>query len=261
MTCMCADIFPSLGQIQPGGEALNFIANCCGHEHIERYIIGAIGRDAYGDRILASIAGKDIHQEYIHREEGPTANNVTYLTEEGDRYYKSDSWTGGVYQAFQISEKDKELMAQAHLIHTGVTCPNFREILDFKKQHDFLLSVDFDITRDFDQWEDYLEFIDFFFISGDDEVLEIASALSLRFSAIFVVTLAEKGSVAFHKGRKYQTCAVPVSEVVDTTGCGDSYQAGFICEYLRSEDILKSMVKGSETASHTLSFVGGFERS
>ena len=85
MTCRCVDVFDSLDQIRPGGEALNFIVNCCGQEHIERYIIGAIGNDIYGDRILASIKDKDIHREYIHRVEGATADNVTYLTEEGDR--------------------------------------------------------------------------------------------------------------------------------------------------------------------------------
>jgi len=258
MTCMCVDVFDALDQIRPGGEALNFIANCCEQDHIERYIIGAIGNDAYGDRILDSIKDKDIHREHIHRVKGITANNVTYLTKEGDRYYKPDSWTGGVYQNFKLSDEDKELMKQAYLIHTGVTCPNFKEILEFKKKNPFMLSVDFDITRDFDSWKEYLPYIDFFFISGDEEVLSKISELSEEFHTVFVATLAEKGSIAFYRGHKYQTCAVPVAEVIDTTGCGDSYQAGFICEYLKHRNILASMIKGSETASKTLSFVGGF---
>ena len=42
------------------------------------------------------------------------------------------------------------------------------------------------------------------------------------------------------------------------TGCGDSYQAGFIASYLADGNIETAMSKGSQTAAQTLSFIGGF---
>ena len=46
------------------------------------------------------------------------------------------------------------------------------------------------------------------------------------------MTLAENGSVTYFKGECYQVSAYGVDYVIDTTGCGDSYHAGFVCSHL-----------------------------
>ena len=52
--------------------------------------------------------------------------------------------------------------------------------------------------------------------------------------------------------------AVKVDTVIDTTGCGDSYHAGFVCSYMLEKDIEKAMNLGSEIAAETLKYYGGF---
>jgi sugar/nucleoside kinase (ribokinase family) len=47
-----------------------------------------------------------------------------------------------------------------------------------------------------------------------------------------VATLGEQGSVAVSRGRVIRTPAISV-EVVDTTGAGDAFRAGFIAGWLR----------------------------
>ena len=47
-------------------------------------------------------------------------------------------------------------------------------------------------------------------------------------------------------------------KVMDTTGCGDSYHAGFVCSHLIDNDIEKAMKAGSEIAAETLLKYGGF---
>ena len=49
-----------------------------------------------------------------------------------------------------------------------------------------------------------------------------------------------------------------VDTVIDTTGCGDSYHAGFVCSYILEKDIEKAMSVGSEIAAETLMHYGGF---
>ena len=85
-----------------------------------------------------------------------------------------------------------------------------------------------------------------------------AKSWSERFDALFNVTLAEKGSVTFHRGQEYRVSAVPVEEVIDTTGCGDSYHAGFVCRCLLDGDITAAMHEGSRVASEILGHMGGF---
>lgn len=73
---------------------------------------------------------------------------------------------------------------------------------------------------------------------------------------MFVATLAEYGSVAYKNGEEYSCKAVKVEKIVDTTGCGDSYQGAFIVDYLINKDVISAMKAGSEAAAVTLSFEG-----
>lgn len=97
LTCMCVDIFDNT--IMPGGESLNFAATISRLTDAKVYIIGAVGNDSYGKTVLDSIKDFNIDKTHIRTENGDTASNRTYLTPDGDRYYKDDSWNGGCSQA------------------------------------------------------------------------------------------------------------------------------------------------------------------
>ena len=72
------------------------------------------------------------------------------------------------------------------------------------------------------------------------------------------MSLADKGSVTYDNGEKYIVPATVVKEIIDTTGCGDSYHAGFVCSHMINGDIYEAMVVGTEFATETLSHYGGF---
>jgi sugar/nucleoside kinase (ribokinase family) len=75
-----------------------------------------------------------------------------------------------------------------------------------------------------------------------------------------VVTLASEGSVVGWRhdaGTRYvHTPAVKPSTMVDQTGCGDSYSAGFICGYVRSGDPREAAILGTVVASTNCEAVG-----
>lgn len=73
---------------------------------------------------------------------------------------------------------------------------------------------------------------------------------------ILIVTDAEKGSYGYTEGKIFYQKAIRPKRIVDTTGAGDGYAAGFISEYLKSEDIQKAMRRGSRCASKILSQIG-----
>ncbi|HHI02363.1 MAG TPA: ribokinase [candidate division Zixibacteria bacterium] len=72
---------------------------------------------------------------------------------------------------------------------------------------------------------------------------------------IVIVTLAELGSVIYD-GKKYINIPPYETRLVDATGAGDTYMAGFTCEYLRTGDLKKSGCFASAVSSLMIEQVG-----
>ena len=143
--------------------------------------------------------------------------------------------------------------SQVLIIFITFDSPNFDDVLELRKSCRFQLAVDFNVLRGFKKIETIVPYIDFFFISGEKSILLQFQKWSEQYDNIFNITLAENGSVTYYMGKEYRVDAVPVNNVIDTTGCGDSYHAGFLCSYLRDCDIINAMNEGSRVASKTLS--------
>lgn len=259
LPCLCVDVFDGTNEIRPGGEALNFAAHASEFNGIDVTLLGVIGNDEFGDVIMKSIVDKKIDTKYVRIDEKhATANNRTYLTPDGDRYYKEDSWNGEILEHFMLNDTEIKVIDESDVVFVHFFSSCFRQIVDLKKRFDFKLAVDFDVYRDFENMKEYAPYIDFFMISGTEELLPIFEEFSESFNGLFNISLGEQGSVTYHKCMKYQIPAKKVDEVIDTTGCGDSYHAGFVCSYLLEGDIEKAMMVGSEIAANVLGQYGGF---
>jgi len=72
------------------------------------------------------------------------------------------------------------------------------------------------------------------------------------------VTLGAQGSLALGGERRLACPAVEVPRVVDTTGAGDTFAAGFLREYCASRDAARSLARGAEEAATSVQRVGAF---
>lgn len=257
LSCVCADWFPEREEIRPGGEALNFAIAASREPHVRSHLVGAIGTDEIARVIVRKLSETAVDTTCLQTIPGPTASNRIYLTDSGDRYFKPDSWTSGVFGAYHPDAEARALLSRMDAVQVTFSCPAARDMLALKPTASFLLSMDFDDARDFDAWEPLLPLLDVFFISGEASILPRLATWSQRYPAVFVATLAEKGSAAFHRGQAYRAEAVPVQQIVDTTGCGDCYQAGFMACYTRRRDIQLALENGSEAAAKNLMRLGG----
>jgi len=73
---------------------------------------------------------------------------------------------------------------------------------------------------------------------------------------LLVVTRSEKGAVALSGGERAEVSAEPVEEVVDTTGAGDLFAAGFLFGHVRGHDLATSLRMGAIAAAEVISHYG-----
>ena len=73
-----------------------------------------------------------------------------------------------------------------------------------------------------------------------------------------IITNGSKGSRVL-ADKEYQIQAVKCDNIVDSTGCGDTYLAAYISKKLTTKSILKSADFASKIASDKLSFFGPFK--
>ena len=73
---------------------------------------------------------------------------------------------------------------------------------------------------------------------------------------LLVVTRSEKGAVAMAGGERFAVPAEPVEQVVDTTGAGDLFAAGFLFGHVRGRAVQDSLTLGAVCAAEVISHYG-----
>jgi sugar/nucleoside kinase (ribokinase family) len=100
--------------------------------------------------------------------------------------------------------------------------------------------------------------------ANEDEALLLASASDLdgalaRLSQLvstLVVTSGAAGALAIERGNRVQINAVPVDKVVDTTGAGDLFAAGFLAARCRARPLERCLEAGAQAAAEVISHFG-----
>lgn len=75
-------------------------------------------------------------------------------------------------------------------------------------------------------------------------------------SGFLIRTLSERGCEYFKDGKNVLVKAVPDVQVVDVTGTGDAFRAGFLHAYVNGDDFKKACAMGNVAASFALEFDG-----
>ena len=222
-------------------------------------MIGAIGKDRFGKLIENQLDKLNINRSRLYQIDEPTASNKIFINEKGDRFFKEDSWNGGAFDKFRLSENDWDSLAASHIVAMPAGDPNLKELLR-RRNESQLIVIDFLDYLGIDFIQEHIDNIDIVFLSGKEEILHELQELSSQKRKLIVSTLGGKGSVALFENKRYYQKAIEVDKIVDTTGCGDAFQAAFSIEWLKTEDIPKSLEAGSVAASKVLSFIGGVEQ-
>jgi sugar/nucleoside kinase (ribokinase family) len=113
----------------------------------------------------------------------------------------------------------------------------------------------------------WFSMMDVLFLNEEESIyltgsVDIERALDylLDFSQVVVIKRGSAGAIA--KVRGFDSISVPAiaKSIVDTTGAGDSFAAGFIASFLQNHDLTAALQAGSELAAGCVAIVGARPR-
>ena len=250
------------GDLFSGGITANFARNARRAFPAEDtvQIVSAVGDDEGAGLVLSSLvdSGIDCH---ISRLSGATPVQTIEIQADGER--KFVHYDEGVLRDFGFDTTQQQVISQSDLL----VAPVYRQITGL---FDDLMSIqtaghtaidfaDFLQHPDFDLLERYIEQIDisFFGLSSDDgATIARIENLASEHNKLFVVTLGAAGSRAYLGDRRIDCAATPVNEVIDTTGAGDAFAAGFLSRYCHGQGVQASLAAGAALAARAIQRIG-----
>ncbi len=252
------DLYQPAGERRAGGITLNFAlaARKCFSENDQIHIVAPLGDDENAALVRERLVGSDIRAEFRVLE-GRTPVQEIKLDANGERHFIG--YHEGVLADFRVDKTLLAALKDAELIAMPAFLQN-RDMFLSIVNADYLAftAVDFaDFAEhpDFDLLDSVLQRIDvgFFGLRAEQsDIIARLQVLAAERDATFVVTLGREGCRAFRGDTTVLHAAPEVATVIDTTGAGDAFAAGFLSRYGRTLDLQLALTRGTQMAAEAL---------
>ena len=225
--------------------------------------IGFIGSDDIGRYVMEQLRGFGVHTDAVQTVELPTGITVA-LTYARDRAFVTYP---GAMTAFDGAAITPELLARYTHLHIGSFFlqtglqPHVARIFELARRQGVSTSLDpgWDPS---DTWMDNphltpaLQFVDDF-LPNEDELLALAIDEGIL-SGTLVVKRGARGASAYpQNGVPIDVPSVKVG-VVDTTGAGDAFNAGYLyARRIRGESLTNALRFAAACGAHAVMQLGG----
>jgi len=247
-----------------GGISLNFAVNAKQLGAAEVALVSCTGTDPAATTVRARVAMAGLSMSDLASLPGRTASQIIHLGADGERIFPPGGYDAGVLERFHLDDAALSKLRGADV----VAFPWFRQIAELVAPlldpHELATTRVIDLLDGADLGPDLagidalLGCSDIAFISGGEELAERLLPRSRRTRSLIVVTHGSAGSSALVRGERLVTAAVPVpqSETIDSTGCGDAFQAAFTLQYMGNGDVRAALEAGARRAALVLRHLG-----
>ena len=234
--------------------------------------IGQIGNDKFGDLFLKDLNNSGVFfqdQDYLPPEK--TSKCIVLVTPDAER---SMITYLGASNKFNINSLDEQFIINSNMIYIEgylFDQPEAKEAIfyccnlakSYNKKIALSLSDLFCVDR---HRIDFLNLIDKYvdiIFANEDEIkslykLDLIPSISNIKSNVDTgaITLGSKGSVVFANKVENYIDPIFVEKIVDTTGAGDLFAAGFLFGFINQYSIEKCGYLGNKAASEVIKYKG-----
>lgn len=234
---------------------------------IPTYMIGAVGRDLFGDELMKRLSRYQVDTTYVSQVESPTGMGLVNALEDG-KVVATISTGANFSVTTEMIDQAKELIAQSKMVILQLELPV--EIVVYaaklaKKNHNYVI---LNAAPAKPLPEEIWQYIDCLVVNEPEasfysgvEIVDRETAIKHnrqllnRVRDLLIVTLGESGSIVFQGEHAYQIEPYQVT-AIETTGAGDSYIGAFAVRKLLGDSPEKAAQYASFVSSMTVKGVG-----
>ena len=231
--------------------------------------IGKVNDDELGQKYEQGLKKENVKYFYTKKKENlPTGTCLILITPDSERTMCTFLGTAGKINKADIDVKaikDSEItFLEGYLWDEGEPKEAFNEAIKYSNKTAMSLSDKFCVDR---HKKSFLELVqnklDIIF-ANEQEILELTDAKSFdqvisfgkKLNKTLVVTRSDKGSVAINQNEVAECESQKNLKIVDLTGAGDLFAAGFLHGYINKKPTKECLAKGTEMASKIIQKIG-----
>ena len=210
---------------------------------------------------------------YSEKEENlSTGASIIFITPDSERTMCTYLGISSQLSKEDINENyinDYEIIfLEGYLWDKGMSEEMFKHVIQLAKKNNIKIAMSlsdiFCVTRHREDFFRLLKNDLNILIGNENEINELMQKNNLldsinklkNFDKLIIITRSENGSVAILKNEIINCDSVKVDKILDLTGAGDLFAAGFLKEYLDKSNIKKCLQTGSKLAAQIIRKIG-----
>jgi sugar/nucleoside kinase (ribokinase family) len=251
-----------------GGSVANSIVGLAQLKN-EVSFIGKINDDKFGLSYEKSLISENVKYYYNKKKEQiQTGICLILITPDSERTMCTFLGISGKITPNDLKDdeirKSEIIFLEGYLWDKGSPMETFNKALSLKNKSAMTLSDKFCVDRHKDNFLHLVKNdLDITF-ANEQEILSLIDGRSFEDAVNFareqkkliVITRSDKGSIAINGTEVVECNSLKNLKIIDLTGAGDLFAAGFLHGYINKKSIKESLEKGTELASKVIQIIG-----
>ena len=235
--------------------------------------IGKVNSDDFGVIYRKSLEDINVNFPYLQKNENlSTGASIILITPDSERTMCTYLGISSHLSDNDIKESNiinnELIFLEGYLWDKGISEKMFKHVINIAKKNKVKIAMSlsdiFCVTRHKEDFYNLLKNDLDILIGNENEINELTSKKNLldsinqlkELNKLIVVTRSENGSLAIKDNEIISCDSTKVNRILDLTGAGDLFAAGFLKEHLEKSEIKKCLMTGSILASKIIQRIG-----
>jgi fructokinase len=235
--------------------------------------IGKINSDSFGEIYKKSLEDINVKFSYLQKNENlSTGASIILITPDSERTMCTYLGISSHLSDSDINENNivnnELIFLEGYLWDKGTSEKMFKHAINIAKKNKVKIAMSlsdiFCVTRHKEDFYNLLKNDLDILIGNEKEINELTNEKNLsdsinqlkKLDKLIVITRSENGSLAIKNNEIINCDSKKVNKILDLTGAGDLFAAGFLKEYLEKSEIIKCLMTGSALASRIIQKIG-----